>query len=102
VNTTTLEQALLDTLPLLRGTYGIAVITSETPGQIFVARNGSPIVIGVGKGENWIASDPSAFAQHTREVVYLEDGDVALVKAGSWEIIKHGGTMVGRKSVTIA
>jgi len=99
---TTLEQALLDTLPLLRGTYGIAVITSETPGQIFVARNGSPIVIGVGKEENWVASDPSAFAQHTREVVYLEDGDVALVKAGSWEILQHGGTMAGRKSVTIA
>ena len=99
---TTLTQALLDTLPLLRGTYGIAVISSENPGEVLVARNGSPIVLGIGKGENWVASDPSAFAQHTREVVYLEDGDVALVKADSWEIIKHGGTMAGRKSVTIA
>ena len=98
---TTVAQALLDTLPLLRGTYGIAVI-SPGSGEILVARNGSPIVLGVGKGENWVASDPSAFAQHTREVVYLEDGDVALVKADSWEIIKHGGTMAGRKSVTIA
>ena len=99
---TTLAQALLDTLPLLQGTYGIAVISHLTPSQILVARNGSPIVIGVGKGESWVASDPSAFAQHTREVVYLEDGDVALVKADSWEVIKHGGTMAGRKSVTIA
>lgn len=99
---TTLIQALLDTLPLLRGTYGIAVISSENSGEVLVARNGSPIVLGIGKGENWVASDPSAFAQHTREVVYLEDGDVALVKADSWEIIKHGGTMAGRKSVTIA
>lgn len=99
---TTLTQALLDTLPLLRGTYGIAVISSENSGEVLVARNGSPIVLGIGKGENWVASDPSAFAQHTREVVYLEDGDVALVKADSWEIIKHGGTMAGRKSVTIA
>lgn len=99
---TTPAQALLDTLPLLRGTYGIAVVTRDNPGEILVARNGSPIVIGVGKGENWVASDPSAFAQHTREVVYLEDGDVALVRADSWEIIRHGGTMSGRKSVTIA
>jgi glucosamine--fructose-6-phosphate aminotransferase (isomerizing) len=98
---TTVAQALLDTLPLLRGTYGVAVISPVT-GEILVARNGSPIVLGVGKGENWVASDPSAFAQHTREVVYLEDGDVALVRADSWEIIKHGGTMAGRKSVTIA
>ena len=98
---TTLSQALLDTLPLLRGTYGIAVI-SPSSNEILVARNGSPIVVGVGKGENWVASDPSAFAQHTREVVYLEDGDVALVKADSWEILRHGGNLTGRKSVTIA
>ena len=97
---TTLEQALLDALPLLRGTYGIAVISHLSPDQILVARNGSPIVIGVGKGESWIASDPSAFAQHTREVVYLEDGDVALVRADSWEIIR-GATIDSRKSVTI-
>jgi len=98
---TTLSQALLDTLPILRGTYGIALISSKNPGEVLVARNGSPIVIGVAKGENWVASDPSAFAQHTREVVYLEDGDVALVKTDSWEIIKHGGAATGRKSVTI-
>jgi glucosamine--fructose-6-phosphate aminotransferase (isomerizing) len=94
--------ALLETLPLLRGTYGIAVISSLSPRSILVARNGSPIVIGVGKGENWIASDPSAFAQHTREVVYLEDGDVASVSMEGWEIEKHGGTLATRKPVTIS
>jgi glucosamine--fructose-6-phosphate aminotransferase (isomerizing) len=94
--------ALLETLPLLRGTYGIAVVSSLSPRTILVARNGSPIVIGVGKGENWIASDPSAFAQHTREVVYLEDGDVASVTMEGWEIEKHGGSLAARKAVTIS
>ena len=94
--------AILETLPLLRGTYGLAVVSSLHPRQIFVARNGSPIVIGVGKGENWTASDPSAFSQYTREVVYLEDGDVAVVSVDSWEIVKHGGIFAERKSVTIA
>jgi glucosamine--fructose-6-phosphate aminotransferase (isomerizing) len=94
--------ALLETLPLLRGTYGIAVVSSLNPRTILVARNGSPIVIGVGKGENWVASDPSAFAQHTREVVYLEDGDVASVTMDCWEIEKHGGSLAARKAVTIS
>jgi glucosamine--fructose-6-phosphate aminotransferase (isomerizing) len=81
--------AILETLSLLRGTYGIAIISLMNPNQIFIARNGSPLVVGIGKEENWVASDPSAFSQHTKDVVFLEDGDVAVVSASSFEIVKQ-------------
>lgn len=59
------------------GTYGIAVIYSKEPDKIIVARKGSPLVIGVGKEENFIASDVSAILAHTKNVVYLDDGEFA-------------------------
>jgi glucosamine--fructose-6-phosphate aminotransferase (isomerizing) len=59
------------------GTYGIAVIYSKEPDKIIVARKGSPLVIGIGKGENFIASDVSAILAHTKNVVYLDDGEFA-------------------------
>ncbi len=61
------------------GTYGIAVLCSKEPDKILVARKGSPLVIGVGEGENFIASDAAAIVDHTRQVVYLEDGEIAVV-----------------------
>ncbi|MGE5679890.1 MAG: glutamine--fructose-6-phosphate transaminase (isomerizing) [Bacillota bacterium] len=61
------------------GTYGIAVISKDEPDKIVVARKGSPLVIGIGDNENYIASDVSALVAHTQQVVYLEDGEVAEV-----------------------
>ncbi len=63
------------------GTYGIVVVSAYEPDTLFVARRGSPLVIGYGDGEVVIASDASALIQHTRKVTYLEDGEVALVTA---------------------
>jgi glutamine---fructose-6-phosphate transaminase (isomerizing) len=61
------------------GAYGIAVISVHTPDRIIVARKGSPLVIGIGDGEHYIASDAAALVRHTRSVVYLEDGEVAVL-----------------------
>ena len=63
----------------VEGTYGIAVVSKNEPDKIIVARKGSPLVIGVGNGENFVASDAAAVVNHTRQVVYLEDGEVALI-----------------------
>ena len=61
------------------GTYGLAVVSTLHPGQIVVARKGSPIVIGVGETENLVASDIAALLPYTRQVIYLNDGDIALL-----------------------
>ena len=61
------------------GTYGLAIIYKNEPDKIIAARKGSPLVLGIGEGENFIASDVSAILAHTKQVVYLEDGEIAEV-----------------------
>jgi glucosamine--fructose-6-phosphate aminotransferase (isomerizing) len=66
-------------LGMVRGTWGIAVLFADHPERIIAARNGSPLVIGLGDGETFLASDPHALIPYTRRVVYLQDGEVALI-----------------------
>ena len=88
-----LEDRVLEILPLLEGTYGLAVMTSAEPNKIVVARMGSPVLIGVGEDNDYfVASDPSAILEHTRSVIYLEDGDVAVVDPDGYRICDHAGT----------
>src|SRR6266853_3109177 len=75
----TLEERVMAALDHVEGTYGIAVVSETDPGKIVVARRGSPVLLGVGDGEFLVASDASAVLGHTRSVVYLNDGDVAVV-----------------------
>lgn len=72
-------RAVQKALAQVQGTYGLAVVSSRHPGMIIVARNGSPLVIGCGQGEHFIGSDVSAFIDYTKDVVYLNDGEVASV-----------------------
>ncbi len=72
-----LFQAVRYALNEVEGTYGIAVIYKNEPDKIVVARKGSPLVIGIGKNENFVASDVNALITYTSQVVYLEDGDIA-------------------------
>ncbi len=72
-----LEAAVQKALLQVEGTFGIAALHVSNPHQIVLARRGSPIVLGIGQGESLAASDPSALAQHTDQVVYLEDNEVA-------------------------
>jgi glucosamine--fructose-6-phosphate aminotransferase (isomerizing) len=78
-----LEIALKRALRKVTGTYGIIVISEYEPEKLFVARKGSPLVIGYGENEMLIASDASALVQHTRKVNYLEDGEIAILTASS-------------------
>ena len=81
-----LTNAVVQALKLVKGTYGIAVISDLNPDEIVVARAGSPLVIGVGHGETLIASDASALLGHTKQAIYLNDGEVATVGKNSIEI----------------
>lgn len=76
-----IDYSIRAALSEVTGTYGIIVMTAYEPDTLFVARRGSPLVIGYGDGETIIASDASALVQHTRKVIYLEDGEVAVVTA---------------------
>ena len=75
----TLEDAVLSALREVTGTYGIAVICADEPDKLVAARKGSPLILGVGSDEYLIASDASAILEHTANVVYLNDGEVAVV-----------------------
>jgi len=74
-----LEEAVSTALQLVDGTYGIAVGHADHPGVLVGARNGSPLVIGVGAGEYFLASDVAAILGHTRQVIYLNDGEMAVL-----------------------
>ncbi|HSE07068.1 MAG TPA: glutamine--fructose-6-phosphate transaminase (isomerizing) [Nocardioidaceae bacterium] len=80
----TLEEAVLDALAQIEGTYGIAVVDTEHPDRIVVARNGSPLVIGVGDKEMFVASDLAALVRHTSQVLHLDDGELATVTASGF------------------
>jgi len=74
-----LQKAVCEALRRVRGTYGIAVMADNEPDKMIVARMGSPIVLGVGTDGMFVSSDPSALLVHTKDVIYLEDGELALV-----------------------
>jgi glucosamine--fructose-6-phosphate aminotransferase (isomerizing) len=83
---TTLEDAVMDALNLVEGTYGIAVVSSRDKDKIVAARKGSPLLIGVGEGEYFVASDVAAILAHTREVVYLDDGEVGVITKSGFTV----------------
>ncbi|MBA2699527.1 MAG: glutamine--fructose-6-phosphate transaminase (isomerizing), partial [Nocardioidaceae bacterium] len=80
----TLEEAVLEALEAVHGTYGLAVLHADHPDRIVVARNGSPLIVGVGDKEMYVASDVAALVRYTRQVVYLDDGELATVTAGGF------------------
>jgi glucosamine--fructose-6-phosphate aminotransferase (isomerizing) len=82
-----LEDAVIEALWQVEGTYGIAVVSSEDRDKIVAARKGSPLLIGLGDGEYYIASDASAILSQTREVVYLDDGDLAVLTRDGYRVI---------------
>ena len=75
-----LQRAVQAALHEVQGTYGIAVICKDEPDTLVVARKGSPLIIGVGQNEYIVASDPSAIVEHTTQVVYLNDNEMAVLK----------------------
>ncbi len=84
---TTLEERVAAALAHVVGTYGLAVISGAEPGKIVVARQGSPVLLGIGEGEFFVASDASAVLAHTRSVVYLDDGDIAVLTPDRYHVM---------------
>ena len=76
----TAEQAITLALNRVEGAYGLVIICTKEPDKLFAAKKGSPLVIGVGEGENFIASDATPIVQYTQRVIYLKDDDLAIVK----------------------
>lgn len=81
----------------LEGSYAIGVIHKDHPNELICAREHSPLVIGIGNGENFIASDVSALLKYTKDVYYLEDGDIATLKIGSVKIFDRDKKTVSRE-----
>ncbi len=90
-----LVEAVRAALRQVVGTYGIAVVHRDLPGVLVGARRGSPLVLGIGRGEHFLASDVSAIARHTKEVVYLKDFDIATVSAAGFELSSVAGGQSG-------
>ncbi len=88
--TDALTQAVCDALREVIGTYGLAVVCADEPDTIVGARRGSPLIIGIGIGENFLASDANAIVAHTKKVVYLNDYDVATITPERFDVLNLG------------
>ncbi|MCK4753692.1 MAG: glutamine--fructose-6-phosphate transaminase (isomerizing) [Calditrichia bacterium] len=91
------EEAFRRALGELTGAYGFAVISKYEPDKIYVARQGSPLVVGIGDGENFLASDVSAIVSHTRNVFYLNDGEMAVLSREGIETKTSTNEVVNKK-----
>jgi glucosamine--fructose-6-phosphate aminotransferase (isomerizing) len=89
-----LEEAVAAALRDVDGAYGIAVISSDEPGVIVAARNGSPLLVGVGEDEYFVASDASAVLEHTRSVVYLDDGEMVVLTREGYHVRDLAATRI--------
>ena len=94
---TELETAVRLALAQVKGTYGIVVMATREPDKLVVARNGSPLAIGVGENENIVASDASAIVAHTRRIMYLEDGEIAVVTKDEVKSATHTAMVVEKR-----
>ena len=82
-----LQLAVARALRLVEGTFGVAVISAREPGRVVCARRGSPLMVGLGRGAVYAASDASAILPYTRRVLYLEDGEMAVIDANGCDIV---------------
>jgi glucosamine--fructose-6-phosphate aminotransferase (isomerizing) len=85
----------------LKGAYAIAVVSKKNPGTVVGARAGSPLVVGVGQGEHFIASDALALAGTTERIAYLEEGDVVAIDEKSWSVVDADGRAAAREVRTV-
>ncbi|OPF70833.1 glutamine--fructose-6-phosphate aminotransferase [Streptomyces antioxidans] len=97
----TLEEKVRHALAMVEGTYGIAVLHADFPDRIVVARNGSPVVLGIGEKEMFVASDVAALVSHTRQVVTLDDGEMATLKADDYRTYTTEGSRTSTSPTTV-
>lgn len=94
-----LVEAVLKAVPKLEGSFAMAVISAREPGKLVAVRQDSPLVVGLGEGEYFLASDIPAVLKHTRSIYILDDGEVAVLEAGGVEVLDLKGSR-GEKKVT--
>jgi glucosamine--fructose-6-phosphate aminotransferase (isomerizing) len=87
-----LEDAVRRVLRHVKGTYGLVVVDTRHPDELVVARNGSPIVLGIGESEMFVASDVAALVRYTKQVVYLDDAEVATVRTNDYRVVSLDGS----------
>ena len=92
-----LKQAVMRTSARLRGSYALGIVCADEPGKIFVAREASPLILGVGIGENYFASDVTALVAYTRNAIYLEDGEFAELTPDSIQVFDCAGRTVQKQ-----
>lgn len=92
-----LVEAVRQALTQVRGAYGIVLVSREEPDKVIAARNGSPLLLGLGDGENFIASDASPLIEFTRQVVYLNDGEMAVVTRDGYDVMSIEGAPIDKK-----
>lgn len=97
-----LEKAVRQAISKLEGSFAIAVISQNEPDKLIGARCGSPLIVGVGKGENFLASDVPALLEATKEVIFLEENEMAVLTKGKVEIRTFSGTAVKREPVAVS
>jgi len=99
--TNNFDKAVAAALKEVRGTYGIVFSSKLEPNKIITARMGAPVVIGIGDNERFVASDASPILRHTKQVIYLQDGDIAVLTANNHEIFSLDNTKIDRIPETI-
>lgn len=97
----TLEEKVREALKLVEGTYGVAVLHADFNDRIVVARNGSPVVLGIGEKEMFVASDVAALVAHTRQIVTLDDGEMATLKADDFRTYTTEGSTTTATPTTV-
>lgn len=95
-------KAVQKSVPLLKGSFALAIIHRDFPDRIIAVAHEMPMIIGIGANEAFISSDSNAFAAHTREVVFIADGEIAVVQADKLEIYNSLHEQINRRSETIA
>ncbi len=90
-------QAIRSALHTIEGTYALAILDANDPTRIYAAKRGSPMVVGLGKGENFIASDIPALLSHTRQVVFLEDDEMAVVSVDKISFLDDAGREIQKE-----
>jgi glucosamine--fructose-6-phosphate aminotransferase (isomerizing) len=101
VQADSLEDRVRTVLRSVVGTYGLAVLDAHRPESIVVARNGSPVVLGIGDGEMFVASDTAALVRHTQSVVHLDDGELAVLRADGYQTSMLDGGPTEKTPLTV-
>ncbi|MBQ7800994.1 MAG: glutamine--fructose-6-phosphate transaminase (isomerizing) [Oscillospiraceae bacterium] len=97
-----LPRAVREVTARLRGSYALGILCADEPGKLLAVRQASPLILGIGAGENFLASDPAAVAAFTREVIFLEDGEMAELTADSVRVFNRAGQPVAKKTDTVS